>query len=248
MAAELVTPVDELTGLPLPILPIEPQHGALFVRYNYHHHFHPRRSEALQDEGGLAMRYSRGQMLPRSLHRRYHDVFAGPSLAATEEEKFKACVLACAGHIPRRAIDLSNIAEPSEVNLTEAEFDRSGIGRNTFVERSQKPAHAWVIRGRIGRFFATYALKQELGHISERVIDEFLHTTSAERIKELGNFMLSEAVEVAVEPVVPLHLQIIHQGHSSPWFARRPSTVVRRFFSKDYFPAYHEELRKKLAA
>lgn len=248
MAAELVTPVDELTGLPLPILPIEPQHMAPFVRENFHHHFHPRASSELQGCGGMAVRCVRGQRLPMGLHKRYHDLYSGPLLPDNDQDRFKICVLACAGYVARRAIDLTAHQEPQEVDLTEQDFDRYEIASRVCMERANKPGQVWVVRNTIGRFFAEHALKQDIEHISDRVIDEFLHTACAQRAKELGNFMLAEAVEVAIDPVMPVYSIASRRNLINPRFARRATTVVRSFFGKDFYPAYYTQLRQKFAA
>ena len=58
MAAELITPTCDITGLPLLIYPSEPQNGALFLPENFHHPEHPNKADELQDLDGRAVRYS----------------------------------------------------------------------------------------------------------------------------------------------------------------------------------------------
>jgi hypothetical protein len=114
MAAELVTPVDELTGLPLPILPTGENlpHNKGHVA-NWHHHFHPASSPELTATiGGRALRQSRVQLVPVRHHNfsntAYHRFFSGPPIPGEEEEQFGMCVLAAAGYLPREAIDMNN--------------------------------------------------------------------------------------------------------------------------------------------
>lgn len=245
----MITPVDELTGLPLAVLPVESLAGALFYDFadNYHHHFHPKRSDLLTDAGGIALRASRGQKLPFWAHTRYHQLFTGPPLPETPQDKFHLCVLACAGFIARQAIDVSGPGDFQTVTMTDEQFEQVSLPEAWHISKAHKPDQAHYVRDAIGRFFASYVLEQQLTHVPDKVIEEFLGTQDERRRKELGNFMLKEAVEIAVEPVKPVHVELGRQGlrHAN----RRdpsPASVVRNFFTKDRFTNYHSELSRRL--
>src|SRR5437868_1010472 len=102
MPAELQSYLDTATGLPLPIAPVEfarlPGPGG---HSNWHHHYHPAKSPILQTPAGVAVRNCRIQFVPRDVHQRYHDLFAGPPLPGSNEEAFRTTVLAVAGVVPR---------------------------------------------------------------------------------------------------------------------------------------------------
>ena len=114
MAAELITPLDEISGMPLPILPQE--HLTIEdPTTNWHHAWHPKTDPGLLDLGGRALRHSRAQLVRMTDHNHgdankgkqvYHDFYAGPELPKTDREKFYQCVLSAAGYVPERAIDL----------------------------------------------------------------------------------------------------------------------------------------------
>lgn len=126
MAAELTTPLDRLSGIPLPILPREllPAEDPEFA--NWHHPWHPSSAPELQTLGGKALRHSRVQLVRATDHNMgdrkrgkltYHDFYSGPPIPADEAAQFIAVIAACAGYIPERAIDLSG-SEPREVIMT----------------------------------------------------------------------------------------------------------------------------------
>lgn len=132
MAAELETPRDELSGLPLPILlpaDFSPQRDPTAV--NWHHHFHPSSASELRCSlGGKALRSARLQLVPADLHNdgkhTYHTIFKGPELPAANdsEKQFWLCVLACAGYVPRQAIDVRSDSPDEPVELTLADQQR----------------------------------------------------------------------------------------------------------------------------
>lgn len=126
MAAELITPVDEVSGIPLPILPQELLPSDNPAKANWHHPWHASSAPELQTLGGKALRHSRVQLVRTTDHNEgdrtrgkltYHDFYIGPKLPSDEPTQFNACVLACAGYIPERAIDLRG-DEPAEVIMT----------------------------------------------------------------------------------------------------------------------------------
>lgn len=131
MAAELPTPYDETTGMPLPILlpedfrpDLEPESA------NWHHHFHPKTAPQLDSLGGRALRNARVQLVPAKLHNMsaesYHSMFKGPPLpeAYQEDWQLRLCILAAAGYVPRQAIDVRGETPGRRVDLSDAQIDR----------------------------------------------------------------------------------------------------------------------------
>lgn len=248
MAAEIQTPVCEVTGLPLPIAPHEPpKTEARFNFSDYHHHFHPRNDELLQGLSGKAVRYSRGQFLPRVLHNRYHQIFTGPELPDNDTDRYRLSVLACAGVVPKQAIDLSRSGEYEVVNLSEEAYSRLASPDSIYIERARKPAEKYV-RKTIGKFFASYAVRQNVRQaVSEKVIGQFLdERTTPERKKELGNFILREALGMTIDDIAPLDRQIREEGLVYEERARPLLTVVRKFFTIEFFPDYHDSIAESL--
>lgn len=129
MAAELVTPTDQLSGLPLPVVPTDEvlPRGQGDIA-NWHHHFHPRTHPILLDTlGGRALRSARIQLVATTQHNysdnAYHRFFAGPPIPEDRDTQFGLCVLSCAGFVPEEAVDLSS-GEPVIVRMSEEQIAR----------------------------------------------------------------------------------------------------------------------------
>jgi hypothetical protein len=132
VAAELVTPYDELTKLPLPILlpddfrpDLDPETG------NWHHHFHPSSAPQLTETiGAKALRHARVQLVPKEIHNMsagsYHSIFKGPPLPEAYQADWQLylCVLSAAGYVPRQAIDVRSSNPEQPVDLTRAQTER----------------------------------------------------------------------------------------------------------------------------
>ncbi len=128
MAAELITPVDELTGIPLPILPLEfLDHNS--SQANWHHPWHANSAPELQGLGGRALRHSRVQLVRATDHNykdktgrpNYHNFYIGPELPTDTRKQFELCVIAAAGYMPDMAIDLRS-GEPVVVPMSDVEL------------------------------------------------------------------------------------------------------------------------------
>ncbi len=258
MQEKLPTPTCEVTNLPLAIAKTEPTKGAQFSFRDYHHHFHPERHEQIQDVAGLALRYSRGQYMPRAIHDRYHEIFAGPQLSGDSSEKYRLCVLACAGVVPRQAIELSTRHEYRVIDLSHDAHAELADRRSIFIEGAWrknksgglKQGNNREIRKSIGRFFAQYALQQDIHSVvSERVVAEFLDaSTITRRRKELGNFILKEVLDTTIEEISPVHIAAQAEGLVSGQNNRQPRKVIRSFFTTEFFPDYYGQIVQKLAS
>jgi hypothetical protein len=114
--------------MPLPILPTHVLPVNDPVEANMHHAWHPSTAPELQGLAGQALRHSRVQLVAATDHNlgdkkqgplTYHDYYAGPPLPTSEAEIFRMCVLAAAGYIPDRAIDIHGPNGPREIRINE---------------------------------------------------------------------------------------------------------------------------------
>lgn len=248
MAAGLeTTPTCEATGLPLPILPVDPEQRDLSLPTDFHHHFHPQRSVELSRKslGGRALRYSRGQTIERYLHDRYHDFFSGPELPQNPNEHFRLSVLACAGVVPRQAIDLSTYGEYKIVDLSLEQFDDLAGQTSIHTEAEFHPKNGEKRRQEIGKFFAAYALRQDLRTvISDKfIIEQFLDPkTSTEQKAKLGTSILNEASNAAVDDLVPIHKELRRRGYVARHKANKVRKIIGSFFTRDYYPDYFPQI------
>jgi hypothetical protein len=212
MSNKELAPVDELTQMPLPILPptgLKHLKGMLKEGdANWHHQYHPSNSKRLTSAAGLAVRHVRLQLLPAMEHHKtYHQIFEGPEfLPRTSEERFGHIVLACAGYIPPNAIDVYKDDPTEPVNLSKR-----------MRHRLQNSGEIQV-RGQtnIARFMKDYLIDQDLSVVDDSIIQEFVTTGSIERKKYLGHWLLAIASEIAVEPVKPVYRQALEEGLITP--------------------------------
>ena len=199
------------------------------------------------DDAMSALRRSRGQNLPRWIHEHQHKYFAGPEFPEFRKDTFASVVLACAGVVPRKAIDYSGKYEvPRIIEADNDQYQRI-VGTIRYEAEDKGRKSRRESRARIGRFFANYAVEQSFEEVvSDKVIDQFLHTRDPLRRKELGNLMLGAAISISVEPVIPIHRALKTEN-----IARKRKTDLHALV-KDYFiPArradYYMAIDQKLS-
>lgn len=252
---KLVTPTDHLTGLPFPIL----MKGSDFIgrKSNYHHHLHPEKDEELgyradkskvsrEQLSGLAcfaLRYCRGQRVPKWLHSRYHSNYYGPPLPTTTKGKFTMVTLACAGVVPRQAIDLYDIDEPKLVDLSDKDHDF--IRRRVYFEHAESEQRKRVTKSELGRFFAEYAISLNLAEVIPiEKIEEFLITKDRRARTELGRLMLTNMVDASVAELIPVH-EIAKEEGMVRKTHRSLGNVVLKYFSQDKFHNYMDSVASR---
>jgi|GEM_PF-3284880 len=297
MAAEMITPVDELTGMPLSVAtPLQDLSRHKSEVANWHHLYHPSTALELQSLGGNALRNSRVQLLPVRQHNtgkyNYHTYYKGPLLPLADDEvtQFRLCVLSCAGYLPDKVIDMQG-AVPVERLMTAGEFKylrRAPLpekvtsvelrrylaihelargkplgdmevkrltkeGRAKFRERNETQAILSDNNFRyayepIRDFFKDYALRQPLDHLSEPLVDEFLHTKKIERHHYLGHLLLTEKSEVATESFETQYRDAHRAGRLHPLMPVMPHNLVddklgnRAYKEEIIFPEMAERL------
>ena len=214
-----ITPVDQVTGfLPLPIL--TNPNDFILGRQDYHHHFHPRKSESLgfnddtidttgnaHDEiiEGLAVRYCRGQVMPRWLHDRYHNNFYGPAIPENSRDKFTTVVLACAGIVPRQAIELNAPNEFRVVELSNIQHDF--IRRKVMFEGAAKSKGSR--KAEIGKYLGGYMINNTLEAVLSdrevrRLVSVFLRPESETQRRLAARVILAYVTDDAVRDLKPI--------------------------------------------
>lgn len=233
MAAELVTPVDEFTGLPLPLLPPKNAPPKNSPEIEWHHHFHPRKHPLLEGLGGIAIRTVRLQSTYRREHTNYHRHYIGPPLPELPEEQFQAVIMAYAGYIPEQAINTRR-DEPRLVSVPE------DLRRRLWETDEIQPTAIHPVRA----FLTEYILGQNMSHIYESVIDEFVHTLDIGRRYYLGSLILAKAIERATEPTDNMYRQAWQGGLIPAYRPAKSPTFVSRTLSRA--PKQRQHLLKRL--
>jgi hypothetical protein len=278
MAAELITPMDEETGMPLPLLPT----GILErddSHTNWHHAWHPNSAPELEGLGGRALRHSRVQLVRDVDHNHgdklkgkltYHDHYVGPPLPSTDEDRLKLCVISAAGYIPDEAIDLWSRDGPTIVRMTPSQkhvlhepekprpmndqdkgwvmrrahetygqMEDSSVSFDTFLadrfaefhehRRRQAAfglAHIVYQYDPLRAFLRQVVLSQDLSHVREARVDEFLHTTDLDRKLRLGRWLIGEAVHKSTDHIQVPYRQLYAAGKLHPQMPRDVNGLV----------------------
>lgn len=242
MAAEILTPTCEVTGLPLPILPPEPRDfGALLVSRppDRHHHFHPAKDPILTTVGGKAVRNCRIQKVNFDLHHRaYHGTFAGPELPVDEDDMFRISIMAAAGVVPRQALKIHELNDWEVAWMNDKQHRQ--ISRSIDVDQPNV----------LARFFSHYAVKQGIENvIDERCIDEFLDSnTKRARRHEIARLMVREALGISISSLnlAQQHKELKERGliaQAKPKTFQWVATKLVRMKHIDYFSQLaHEQL------
>jgi len=173
------TPVDEISGLPLLIVPQEDSlqylHGELpnmvdgHVQADWNHAYHPAKEVA------PIFRSGRVQHVLRSVHDEYHAAYYGPPPLEGRVDEFRSIVLAAAGYIPPEGIFFTGDG-PQLVVMSEAERERL---RTSGEVKMSSPSN-------IQAYIRQTVLAQPADHIHAQKIDRFLSldSTIADEAKE----------------------------------------------------------------
>jgi hypothetical protein len=236
------TPICEVTGLALPIMPNFPSFAVHLPRRNanIHHHNHPENSPHLRSLAGLAVRYSRVQRVNHYLHMNYHNIFAGPPLTGSEDEAFRISVLSAAGVIPRQALDLSKRGDYRILTAPEKQYD---VLRQPNVIKVDRPRL-------LAPFIADYAARQGIEEkVDNGIIDEFLNeNTEPDRKRNLASLILAEALDLSLDKIDQDFSNLKKAGYMKE---RKPDTfrlVAKRLVRKYSLPHFQTVLTDQLAA
>lgn len=192
----LITPTDELTGLPLPIIPPDAP-----VESDWHHHFHPKKSPVLkQSDGGKALRNARLQRVDYLTHHNgYHSNYEGPPLPESDAGKCALVLMSVAGYMPEFGLRFNAQGEPRIARLTEEMRHRLQTSGEVRVGSLD------VIR----KFLRGHILSQgiETINVNELTIEEFLTTENIERRRLLGHNLLGQLAIVATQSADEMYYQ-----------------------------------------
>jgi hypothetical protein len=199
VSSEIITPADEMTGIPLPLMPrndlppVPTGNMRNLERVaDWHHPFHPRSILIHEGLGPAAVRNCRIQWANYvDHHHRYHAAYKGPELPITDNERFNTVVFAAAGYVPDRAISFEGRRRPVFKRLNDE--DREQLWRNGQLRVANQAS--------VQTFLTDYVLRQDFGGINETTIDEFLHTSDLKRKRELGGTLLGIAAYDAAAPL-----------------------------------------------
>jgi hypothetical protein len=195
MAAELITPADQLTGMPLPILnpSMTRTYASPVYKADWHHSFHPSSSEILKDTpGGVALRNCRAQRVHYGVHHYdYHRIFKGPDIPQSEDEQFRLVVLAAAGYVPEEALTFDRKGNPSIIHMNAKQRERLW---------SEQQMKLWTPR-KVRDFLQGHILSQDFSPVKQLTIEEFLTTPDEQKRWELGCTLLGYASLKATEQV-----------------------------------------------
>lgn len=229
MAAEKVTPIDGYSGLPLAIAPYDLEASRPdFEVTDDHHGWHPWTAPLLRTIAGQALRNSWIQRVNVLVHNQgpyaYHRHYKGPELPGDEADIYGRVVLACAGYVPDEVIDMHSRDEPYVRPAHEAEraYLRQGRLGDAFSYR-----HIRYGYDPIRAFMAEYALKQDLSHIHDATIDEFLSTKDGERKRKIGDFLLWAASEVATDGIRDKYRILASENRLHPRMPKDPKPLVK---------------------
>jgi hypothetical protein len=243
------TPIDEETGISLSVF-VTPE-DFINDKSHQHHKEHPDSREELQDYAGRALRYSATQELPRRLHMgayegAYHYLFWGPKEIPTEPiDKIRKALLQLGGVIPRQAIVL-NGKDYELHSLTDEEHSFLSDRSMSHIEGKNLRTRQFR-QIRIGQAIVKASLDQDLADIASRKVKEqFIHTGDMRRQKELGNFLIQNAISELISSVLPAYEDARRQGMVDPKKLGLRS-IVRNFIPYNEFNNYYEILRNKIS-
>lgn len=260
MAAEWLTPTDEIIGLPCLVLPYDVPGD----RVDYHHHFFPRRSPELvpgfdisdsapapgnmnlEDLASMALRMSRGQLLPRAVHELAHKKLLGPTLPQTVDDKFTTTIKACTGMVSRWAVDVRRPEDDMLVLMDDATFSQAASRRVLCTERVYYDRPANYRRQIFGNFFLQYALSKDLEFISPDTVDQFLDAKDDNRQRELGNLILKEALRARIDSVMLLHQRMVREGNIQPGRPLNVATSIRKLIHEESLASFYPILTERL--
>jgi len=211
---QLVTPVDDFSGIPLSLSPMYMAERPSRFGPDDHHLWHERLDPRLLTLGGRALRSSRIQRANYDMHHLdYHAYnFRGPDIPETVASQLRPIILGAAGYIPGRAISFTRTGEPQLVIVPD------DIRRKMWSDGQIRVERVDTVRV----FLKQLILDQDLSDVRSSTIDEFLYTMDMKRKREIGNDLLARATRRATSSVKQAYVQA-YKSNLLPF--DRPQTV-----------------------
>jgi hypothetical protein len=196
-------PIDEVTGLPYcfvpgdDLVPVVPR-GSNIVRLGDWDHHYPKvetkfgANPILQEEGAsLALMNLRVQWTNYDEHHNFWNdaPMIGPMQPASRQQLAATLLFGMSGYIPEIGLNLRNrkLEEQKLSNYTRRFLVESGQVR--IADESTTLS-----------YLRSYVMSQEVDHIKETELDEFLRTLSLSRRIYLGHCLAAKIIDRAVEP------------------------------------------------
>ncbi len=219
-----MTPTDSLTGLPLLIAGFD---DSDMGKPTEHHLWHPSNAPIFQTLAGVALRNSYKEMVPAGFHNQgkasYHARLRGPQLISNEDNIFSRIVLACAGAIPTRVIDLSGrLPVERDMTLDEWEFFNTPDPDNQFGRRYVRYSYE-----PIREFFRDYIVRQQVDEEHREIAEAFLRSDTKEDKRYLGHLLLAKSAEVVSKKVRKNYLLLQRAGLLQSLMPKSPQTLVK---------------------
>jgi len=207
-----ITPVDNLTGMPLPIYPFSNEHeyGAELyngsedlsdlteISKNCHHAFHPEDDLKTNKNGSLFLRHSRVQRVPVWLHDGYHSIYQGPEITDDIEKRFLMGVFAVAGYMPKVAIDIPNSLEEDKIiPLTFSKYKemiQPDMLKGQFDEKKVRLRHA-------SKFMMKIILSQDVQAVNVSDCKEFLTTNDRQKRLKIAHLIVEQLADQSTEQI-----------------------------------------------
>lgn len=208
MSAERITPVDEFSGIPLPLSPEYMEDRSSRFRPDLHHPWHDRLDPLLCDTLiGRALRHSRVQLSNYDAHHLdYHrDNFDGPAIPTAPVDMLRTIVLSAAGYVPSHAISFNDSGTGKTAKIVAlSDLHRARLWSSGRIAVGQP--------GSVRNFLLEYTLGQDSSRLDESLVDEFLNAPTKLRRMQLGNRILKEFAYQALQPVSPFYNQAYKAG------------------------------------
>jgi hypothetical protein len=157
-------------------------------------------------------------------------------------------VKACSGMVSRWALDTRRPEDNMLVYMDDETFAKATDKKVLCTERVYYDRPATYRRQIFGHFFLRYAIAKGLDGISPSTVDQFLDTKDNLRKRELGNLILKEALRTQIEPMMPLHSQMVRQGNVQQGKPESVVTSIRKLIPQETLPLYYPILTKSLRA
>jgi hypothetical protein len=240
------TPMDEVSGLPLLIVPDErvlpilrkevPNAGSDgHVLADENHAFHPAKFV------DPPVRNARVQFVMRETHDEYHAAYGGPSLPATKPERIKTLVLCAAGYVPPRGLAFGADGG-REVDLTVGQRERLRTSGEVRV------ASFSVVQ----KYLKDAMLAQPSDHILPATIDRFLMLDGlvpdeAKEQRYLAHLLLSLCIDRVEDPLERPYAFGRSYDLLRPGLPTRPGDFIHRtiLFSGKHVRGIVKELTQK---
>lgn len=151
MAARLIAPKDEFSGMPLPLMPRDEElpldNGDIA---NWHHLNHPKTDPVLANTlGGKALRSSQVQLVAVKQHNyseeAYHFYYERSQIASETGQQIGLLLLTGAGYVPDKAI-VTTGGEPKVLPMTEGRIRRLRIQPEVEVPDNKQVERFWSKR------------------------------------------------------------------------------------------------------